>query len=138
MKLDHVTIRTRDLQATRSFFLLESSPQVRTRQRWERMMSRTVTELLVGVLEQVRAIKHTDIEDRTSTETTTSARMGVGSWIILIVLLSLLVAIGVVIYLGWTLGTALTCRPQVTSRWCSEWLFRWPWGSVRTASDDRP
>ena len=104
MKLHHVTIRTRDLQATRSFFLLESSPQVRTRQRWERMMSRTVTELLVGVLEQVRAIKHTDIEDRTSTETTTSARMGVGSWIILIVLLSLLVATGVVIYLGWTLG----------------------------------
>ena len=38
MKLDHVTIRARDLQATRSFFLLESSPQVRTRQRWERMM----------------------------------------------------------------------------------------------------
>jgi len=65
---------------------------------------RTVTELLVGVLEQVRAIKHTDIKDRTSTETTTSARMGVGSWIILIVLLSLLVATGVVIYLGWTLG----------------------------------
>jgi membrane protein DedA with SNARE-associated domain len=30
--------------------------------------------------------------------------MGVGSWIILIVLLSLLVATGVVIYLGWTLG----------------------------------
>ena len=61
---------------------------------------RTVTELLVGVLEQVRAIKHTDIKDRTSTETTTSARMGVGSWIIL----SLLVATSVVIYLGWTLG----------------------------------
>ena len=65
---------------------------------------RTVTELLVGVLEQVRAIKHADIKDRTSTETATSARMGVGSWIILIVLLSLLVATGVVIYLGWTLG----------------------------------
>ena len=30
--------------------------------------------------------------------------MGVGSWIILIVLLSLLVATGVVIYFGWTLG----------------------------------
>jgi membrane protein DedA with SNARE-associated domain len=30
--------------------------------------------------------------------------MGVGSWIILIVLLSLLGPTGVVIYLGWTLG----------------------------------
>ena len=67
-------------------------------------MSRTVAELLVGVLEQVRAIKHTDVKDSTSTETTTSTRMGVGSWIILIVLLSLLVATGVVIYFGWTLG----------------------------------
>jgi len=33
MKLYHVTIRTRDLQETRSFFLPESSSQVRTRQR---------------------------------------------------------------------------------------------------------
>ena len=33
-----------------------------------------------------------------------SARMGVGSWIILIVLLSLLAATGVVIYFGWTRG----------------------------------
>ncbi len=49
-------------------------------------------------------MKDTGNNDRTSTETTTSARMGVGSWIILIVLLSLLVATGVVIYLGWTLG----------------------------------
>jgi hypothetical protein len=38
------------------------------------------------------------------TSSTTSARMGVGSWIILIVLLSLLVATGVIIYFGWTLG----------------------------------
>jgi len=30
--------------------------------------------------------------------------MGVGSWIILIVLLSLLVITGVIVYLGWTLG----------------------------------
>src|SRR6195256_6878118 len=35
---------------------------------------------------------------------TAASRMGVGSWIILIVLLSLLVATGVVIYLGWTLA----------------------------------
>jgi len=31
-------------------------------------------------------------------------RMGLGSWIILIVLLLLLVATGVVIYFGWTLA----------------------------------
>ncbi len=47
-------------------------------------------------------MKSTGNEDRTSRAT--SARMGVGSWIILIVLLSLLVATGVVIYFGWTLG----------------------------------
>jgi flagellar basal body-associated protein FliL len=35
---------------------------------------------------------------------TAAARMGVGSWIILIVLLLLLVATGVVIYFGWTLA----------------------------------
>jgi|SRR6266478_5216635 len=35
---------------------------------------------------------------------TAAARMGVGSWIVLMVLLSLLVAAGVVVYLGWTLG----------------------------------
>jgi hypothetical protein len=67
-------------------------------------MSKTVPELLIGVLEQVRVMKRTGSKDRSSTETTMSARMGVGSWIILIVLLSLLVATGVVIYLGWTLG----------------------------------
>jgi hypothetical protein len=33
-----------------------------------------------------------------------SARMGVGSWITLIVLLSLLVATCVVVYFGWILG----------------------------------
>ena len=47
-------------------------------------------------------MKSTGNEDRTSHPM--SARMGAGSWIILIVLLSLLVATGVVIYLGWTLG----------------------------------
>ena len=67
-------------------------------------MSKTVAELLVGVLEQVGVTKRIGNKDRTSAETTTSARMGVGSWIILIVLLSLLVATGVVIYFGWTLG----------------------------------
>ena len=35
---------------------------------------------------------------------TAASRMGVGSWIILIVLLSLLVITGVIVYLGWTLG----------------------------------
>src|SRR5258707_9443437 len=35
---------------------------------------------------------------------TAASAMGVGSWIILIVLLSLLVIAGVIVYLGWTLG----------------------------------
>jgi hypothetical protein len=43
-------------------------------------------------------------KDCTSMETAVWARMDVGSWIILIVLLSQLVATGVVIYVGWTLG----------------------------------
>jgi len=47
-------------------------------------------------------MKSTGNEDRASS--TMSARMGVGSWIILIVLLSLLVATGGVVYFGWTLG----------------------------------
>jgi flagellar basal body-associated protein FliL len=68
------------------------------------MMSKPVGELLVGLLEQVGAMKRPGNKDRTSTETAMSARMGVGSWIILIVLLSLLAATGVVIYFGWTLG----------------------------------
>src|SRR5258708_2221281 len=47
-------------------------------------------------------MKSTANEDRTSS--TMSARMGVGSWIILIVLLSLLAATCVFIYFGWTRG----------------------------------
>jgi flagellar basal body-associated protein FliL len=68
------------------------------------MMSKPVGELLVGLLEQIGAMKRPGNKDRTSTETAMSARMGVGSWIILIVLLSLLAATGVVIYFGWTRG----------------------------------
>jgi flagellar basal body-associated protein FliL len=68
------------------------------------MMSKPVGELLVGLLEQVGAMKRPGNKDRTSTEAAMSARMGVGSWIILIVLLSLLAATGVVIYFGWTRG----------------------------------
>ena len=60
-------------------------------------MSKTITKLLVGVLQQVGATKRTG-KDRTSMETATSARMGVGSWIVLIVLLLLLIATGVVVY----------------------------------------
>src|SRR5258708_19489389 len=63
-------------------------------------MAKTVPELLIGVLEQVGVIKRTGNGDRTSSTT----RMGLGSWIILIALLSLLVATGVVMYFGWTLG----------------------------------
>jgi hypothetical protein len=68
------------------------------------MMSKPIGELLVGLLKQVGAMKRPGNKDRTSTETTIPTRMGLGSWIILIVLPSLLVATGVVIYLGWTLG----------------------------------
>jgi hypothetical protein len=71
-------------------------------QQKELRMSKTVAELLVGVLEQIGVMKPTGNKVRTSTMM--SARMGVGSWIILIVLLSLLVATGFVIYLGWTLA----------------------------------
>jgi len=39
--------------------------------------------------------------------TTTSARLGVGSWVVLIVLLLLLVATGVAIYFGWTLANGI-------------------------------
>jgi len=35
---------------------------------------------------------------------TAASRMGIGSWIILIVLLSLSVAAGVIVYFGWTLA----------------------------------
>ncbi len=70
-------------------------------------MSKTVAELLVGVLEQVGVTKRTGSEDRTATETTMSARMGVGSWIIIIVLLLLLVATCAVIYFGWTLANGI-------------------------------
>jgi hypothetical protein len=76
------------------------------------MMSKTIPELLIGVLEQVGVMKRIGGKDRTSTETTMSARMGVGSWIILIVLLSLLVATGVVIYLGWTLANGTDVPPS--------------------------
>jgi hypothetical protein len=68
-------------------------------------MSKTIAELLAGVLEQAGVMKRDGSKDGTSTEPATSARMGVGSWIILIVLLSLLAATGVVIYFGWTLGS---------------------------------
>jgi hypothetical protein len=68
------------------------------------MMRKTIAERVVGALERVGVMKRPGTKDRSSTETTMSARMGVGSWIILIVLLVLLVATGVVIYFGWTLG----------------------------------
>jgi hypothetical protein len=71
-------------------------------QQEELRMSKTVAELLVGVLERIGVMKPTGNKVRTSTMM--SARMGVGSWIVLIVLLSLLVATGFVIYLGWTLA----------------------------------
>jgi hypothetical protein len=69
------------------------------------MMSKTASELLVRVLEQIGMLKRSGSKDRTSSEPTMSARLGVGSWIILIVLLALLVATGVIIYFGWTLAS---------------------------------
>ena len=42
--------------------------------------------------------------DNRSPDEAGSVRLGVGSWIVLIVLLALLVATGVVIYFGWILG----------------------------------
>src|SRR6266849_2940948 len=47
-------------------------------------------------------MKSNDNKDRTST--VASARIGTGSWIILIVLVSLLVATAIVVYFGWTLA----------------------------------
>ena len=67
-------------------------------------MSKTITKLLVGVLQQVGATTTRTGKDRASMETATSARMGVGSWIVLIVLLLLLIATGVVVYFGWILA----------------------------------
>ena len=67
-------------------------------------MSKTASELLARVLEQIGILKRTGDKDRASTEPGLLARMGVGSWIILIVLLSLLIATGVIIYFGWKLG----------------------------------
>jgi flagellar basal body-associated protein FliL len=64
-------------------------------------MAKTIGEFLAGVL---GVTKRAVGEDRTSAENGVPARLGVGSWIVLIVLLSLLVATGVVIYFGWTLA----------------------------------
>jgi hypothetical protein len=46
------------------------------RQHQERMMPKTIAELLVGALEQVGVMKRTGTKDRTSTGTTMSVRMG--------------------------------------------------------------
>jgi flagellar basal body-associated protein FliL len=67
-------------------------------------MTKTIPDLLVGVIEQVGVTKRSGNQDLTATETTMSARTGVGSWIVIIVLLLLLVATGAVIYFGWTLA----------------------------------
>ncbi|WP_229165822.1 hypothetical protein [Bradyrhizobium altum] len=43
-------------------------------------------------------------KDRTAIEPVISARLGVGSWIILIVLVAAALATGVVVYVGWKLA----------------------------------
>jgi hypothetical protein len=68
------------------------------------MMAKTVPGLLIAQVGVMKRTANGDLTSSTTSASTTSARMGVGSWIILIVLLSLLVATGVVIYFGWTLG----------------------------------
>jgi hypothetical protein len=69
-------------------------------------------------------------KDRTSTETTIPTRMGLGSWIILIVLPSLLVATGVVICLGWTLGNGTDVPTSGYAAMALGVIFRWLSGSV--------
>jgi hypothetical protein len=66
-------------------------------------MAKTASGLLVRALEQIK-VKRTGNRDRSPTEPATWTRLGAGSWIILIVLLALLIATGVIIYRGWTLG----------------------------------
>jgi hypothetical protein len=66
-------------------------------------MAKTASGLLVRALEQIK-LKRTGNRDRPPTEPATWTRLGAGSWIILIVLLFLLIATGVIIYSGWTLG----------------------------------
>ena len=50
-------------------------------------------------------MKSIDSQDRAATEPAVSARLSIGSWFILVVLVSLLIATIVVAYLGWTLGS---------------------------------
>src|ERR1700722_13646050 len=88
----------------------------------------TAAELLVGVLEQVGVMKRAGNKDRTSKETTMSARMGAGSWIILVVLLLLLVATGVVIYFGWTLAKGTDVPTSGYAAMAFGVIMRW--GSV--------
>jgi hypothetical protein len=66
-------------------------------------MAKTASGLLVRALEQIK-VKRSGSKDLPPMEPAMWARFGVGSWIILIVLLSLLIATGVIIYRGWTLG----------------------------------
>jgi hypothetical protein len=68
-------------------------------------MAKTASGLLVRALEQIK-VKRTGNRDRPATEPAMWSRLGAGSWIILIVLLALLIATGVIIYRGWTLGDA--------------------------------
>jgi hypothetical protein len=50
-------------------------------------------------------MKIAEREPGTPADTSTTARLGIGSWIILIVLLSLLAATSVVVYVGWESAT---------------------------------
>ena len=65
------------------------------------MMSKTV---VLKIPKAGRGLGRAPVTSIAHQQTTTSARMVVGSWTIQIVLLSLLDPTGVVIYLGWTPG----------------------------------
>jgi hypothetical protein len=65
-------------------------------------MAKAASGLLVRALEQIK-VKRSGSKDLAPTPATW-ARIGLGSWVILIVLLALLIATGVIIYRGWTLG----------------------------------
>jgi hypothetical protein len=64
-------------------------------------MAKPASGLLVRALELIKGKRS---GSKAPTGPAAWARLGVGSWIILIVLLSLLIATGVIIYRGWTLG----------------------------------
>jgi hypothetical protein len=71
-------------------------------ERQEETTAKRVWGFLVRALEQIK-VRGSGGKDLPQTEPATWARLGVGSSLILIVLVSLLIGTGVIIYRGWTL-----------------------------------